>query len=309
MKTKNQNWLIIGVPKNWETALSQPMPIWGLKSRYQAEFQNMNIGDILWFYSTSPVGGIIGMGALKDKYVDNANLVWEEELKQKEVIWPLRFRIHVLKILPKIRWKTDKVRINDFNLFWQIGFHLLKEEQARELFKRSEKIFGAISKEKLFTGATISEPLLIREKLPLYIPREEKLTITHRELQERVAEIGKLQFYYTEVEYPIELPGENKSLDAVWKREIDGSPTFAFEIELSGMIEKAVERLKFSFRKWNSRPRIIVPKEIFKKVHNILVAGDKDFSSQIKLYEPVQIVELLNRKRELKIMEQNLDLY
>jgi hypothetical protein len=38
MTNKVKNWLIIGVPKNWETALSQPVPLWGLKPRYQAEF-------------------------------------------------------------------------------------------------------------------------------------------------------------------------------------------------------------------------------------------------------------------------------
>lgn len=309
MKSKMQNWLVIGIPKNWETATSQPVPIWGLKPRYQAEFQAMNIGDILWFYSTSPVGGVIGVGVVKDKYIDNVNLVWEEELKRKEVIWPLRFRIHVLKILPKARWKTDRIKINDFGLFWQVGFQLLKGKRVVELFKRIERIFGLISEEKLFTGATIAEPLLIKEKPPIYIPTEEKLIVPHKELQEQVAEIGKLQFYYTEVEYPIELPSEKKNLDVVWKREIDGAPTFAFEIELSGMLEKAVERLKFAFRKWNSRPRIVIPKEHVKKAYNIITVSNKDFSQQIKIYEPIQIMELLNRKHELKTVEQNLDMY
>lgn len=309
MKEAVQSWLVIGIPKNWETALSQPVPIWGLKPRYQAGFQTMNIGDILWFHSTSPIGGIIGMGIVKDKYIDNVNLVWEEELKQKEVIWPLRFRIHVLKVLPKYRWKIDRIKISDFNLFWQVGFQLLKDAHVIELFKRTKKIFGTASEEMLFTGATITQPSLVREKQTLYTPAQEKLSIPHKELQEQVAEIGKLQFYYTEIEHPIELPGEKKNLDVVWKREIDGVPTFAFEIELSGMIEKAIERLRFAFKKWNSRPRIVIPKEILKSVHNILSASDRDFSEQIKIYEPPQITELLNKKRDLKTIEQNLEIY
>jgi len=309
MINKFKNWLIIGVPKNWETALSQPVPIWGLKPRYQAEFQSMNIGDILWFYSTSPVGGIIGVGIAKDKYVDNINLIWEEELKRKEVIWPLRFRIHALKVLPITRWKTDRIKINDFNLFWQTGFQLLQEDHAEELFRRVEKTFGIVNRDELFTGATITESLLIKEKPSFYIPVKAEIVNSHKELQEQIAEIGKLQFYYTEMEYPIQLSGEKKNLDVVWKREIDGVPTFAFEVELSGMIEKAVERLRFSFRKWNSRPRIIVPKELFKKINNILSLSEKDFSSQVKIYEPAQIEQLLKQKRELKTIEQNLALY
>jgi hypothetical protein len=307
---KIKNWLVMGVPENWDTALSQPVPIWGLKPRYQAEFQIMNVGDLLWFYSTAPIAGIIGVGTVKDKYVDNVNLIWEEELKQKEVIWPLRFRIHVLKVLPKERWRTDKIKINDFNLFWRVGFQLLKEEHAIKLFERARKFFGIQNEKNLFTGTTIIQPL-IKEEYPLYIPShlKKELIISHDELKNKIAEIGKLQFYYTETEYPIELPGEKKNLDVVWKREIDGVPTFAFEVELSGAIEKAIERLKFSFRKWNSRPRIVIPKESIKKVYNILTVSDRDFSQQIKIYEPIQITELLDRKRELKTVEQNLDIY
>jgi hypothetical protein len=35
----------------------------------------MNIGDILWFYATRPVAGVIGIGLVKDKYIDTVNLV------------------------------------------------------------------------------------------------------------------------------------------------------------------------------------------------------------------------------------------
>jgi len=170
MIRKIQNWLVIGIPKNWETALSQPVPIWGLKPRYQTEFQAMNIGDLLWFYSTSPIGGVIGVGTVKDKYVDNINLIWEEELKKKETIWPLRFRIHVLKVLPQTRWKTDRIKINDFGLFWQVGFQSLKSEHASELFARAQEPLGAINQENLFAGATIIESPVMREEQMAYPP-------------------------------------------------------------------------------------------------------------------------------------------
>ena len=311
MRKKVQNWLVVGVPKNWETAFDQPVPIWGLKLRYQVEFQALDIGDLLWFYATSPISGIIGVGAVKDKYVDNINLVWEEELKLKEVIWPQRFRIHILKALPQAQWKTHKVKINDFNLIWQVGFQLFREKHAIELLKRAKDTFGVIREEDFFAGATIIPPSIVKEKQPLYIPSlEGKLAISHRELQDQIAEIGKLQFYHTEIEHPIELPGEKKNLDVVWKREVDGVPTFAFEVELSGMLEKAIERLKFAFRKWNSRPRIIIPEKFTKKVHNLLtVAEGKEFLKEFRIYEPVQIIELLSKKRKLKSTEQNLGIY
>ncbi|MBC7074168.1 hypothetical protein H5T58_02150, partial [Candidatus Parcubacteria bacterium] len=110
-------------------------------------------------------------------------------------------------------------------------------------------------------------------------------------------------------EYPIELPSEKKNIDVVWKREADGVPTFAFEVEISGILEKAVERLKFAFRKWNTRPRILVPEKLVKKVHNILSTSEKDFVREFKIYVPNQISELLTKKRELRRLEQNLELY
>src|SRR3972149_11879848 len=118
-----QSWLLIGITKNWDKALSQPVPIWGLKTRNQSDFNYMKIGDLLWFYSTSPVSGVIGIGALKDKYIDNANLVWDEEIKNRKVIWPLRFRIQVLKVLPAFKWQDNNIKINDFGLFWQTTLH------------------------------------------------------------------------------------------------------------------------------------------------------------------------------------------
>lgn len=309
MNKQVQNWLVVGVIQNWETALSQPVPLWGLKTRYQAEFQTLNIGDMLWFYATAPVKGVIGLGVIKDKYTDDMNLVWDDELKQKEVIWPLRFRIHVLKMISRNQWKTDCIKINDFNLIWQMGFQLLKDEHVSMLIERSKILFNGVSERDLFSGATITETLKVREKAPSYIVPEKVGVSTHRDLQLQIAEIGKLQYYHTQIEYPIELTGENKNLDVVWKREISGVPTLAFEVELSGGIEKAITRLKFAYSRWNSRPRIVVPKDFSKKVHNVLATEDRNFVKEFRMYETRQIIELLNKKRELKTLEQNLGIY
>lgn len=296
------NWILIGVTKNWERALSHPVPIWGLKEKDKYNFEAMEIGDLIWFYSTSPIKGIIGVGLIKDKYVDTINLFWDEEKVKKEVIWPLRFRIQVLKVLPRHLWKTDKILIDDFNIFWQTSIIKLASSLATEIYKRASKNFGITSSENLYSGTTIQKILQVREAGPEY-------SISHRELQEEIAEIGKLQFYYTELEYLLGLPGEKKNIDVVWKREIDGAPTFSFEVELAGMLEKAIERLKFAFRKWNSRPRLIVEENFIKKVNNIISAEERDFVDQMKIYRPEQISDILKKKQELKGLEEELRLY
>ncbi|MCM8784976.1 MAG: hypothetical protein NC827_05540 [Candidatus Omnitrophica bacterium] len=215
-------------------------------------------------------------------------------IKTKKAIWPLRFRIQVLKVLSTDKWEIDRIKIDDFNIFLQTSLQLLKQEHVQEIFKRAEKLFGFgnFNLENLFSGATIIQPLVKdNEKGHSYIPLEKTL-IKHEELKKQIAEIGKLQLYYTQTEYPIELVREKKNLDVVWKREIDGVPTYAFEIELSGMFEKTIRRLEFAFRRWNSEPRIVIPQEDIDKVYNVLTTTDRDFIQKIKIYEPNQIIEL-----------------
>ncbi len=304
-----QNWLVIGVPRNWEIALTQPVPLWGLKESFQLEFNSLRIGDLLWLYATSPIKGVIGVGTVKDKYVDIKNLVWEKEIEEEKVIWPLRFRIHVLRVLPMKDWTKRQIKIEDFNIFWQRGFHLLTPEHAMELMRRASDIFGVIDQESVFSGATIIEDTMVRENRYEYITEKKQDKISHKKVQEEIAEIGKLQFYYTELEYPIQLPDERKNLDVVWKRELNGVPTFAFEVELSGMIERAIERLKFANKIYNSRPRLVVPEELLSKVNNIISSSERDFRETFRVYTPSQIQELIQIKRQLRALEQNLALY
>jgi hypothetical protein len=296
-----QSWLLIGIKKNWEKALTQPIPIWGLKTRNQSDFNSIKIGDLLWFYSTSPVKGVIGIGTVKDKYIDNVNLVWDEEVKSRNIIWPLRFRIQVLKVLPVHRWKEDNIKINDFGLFWQTTLHLLNENQVSELLKRTSKSLGNIDLENLYAGASITHSEKVNDRsIQFEDTAEKKFELNHSTLKNQIAEIGKLQAYYSEVEYPILLPNERKNLDVIWKRELEGVPTYAFEIELSGMLERAIDRLVISFKKWNSRPRIIIPDNYSNKLKNLIDLTDSDFYNNIKIYKPAQISELYDLKTNLK---------
>lgn len=306
------NWLVIGSVQNWETALSQPVPIWGLKPAHSAAFDSLQPGDTVWFYATAPVSGVVGLGLVKDKYFDKNNPIWPDELKEKKVIWPYRFRIQVLKVVDSQRWKHEKVDIRDFRLFWQNGFQQLRADHAVELMQRFQTAFALALGENLFSGATITSHPVAGDSFDAYKAAptsESRLDLSHRGLQEAIAEIGKLQFYHSQLEYPIELPGEGKNLDAVWKREINGVPTFAFEVELSGGLEKALLRLMYAFNQWNSRPRIIVPDGFFQKVTNIAKSQDRSFSQQLRMYDPPQIAGLLSKKRELRDLERSLDIY
>jgi hypothetical protein len=131
------HWLVIGSVENWLTALSQPVPIWGLRPAHNAAFEALQTGDTVWFYAKSPVTGVTGLGLVKDKYLDKTNLIWPEEHKERRVIWPCRFRIQVLNVVGSQHWKADKIDIRDFRLFWQNGFQQLRPEHASELLNSS----------------------------------------------------------------------------------------------------------------------------------------------------------------------------
>jgi hypothetical protein len=306
MPDNHRSWLVIGIPENWDTSLAQPIPLWGLKTHYTTQFASMRDGDFVWIYVTAPVSGVVGVGVVKDKYIDNARLTWADEINEQKIIWPLRFRIHLLKLIPRVSWQSDKISIGDFGLNMQRGFQQLDGNHVATLAQRSEWIAGA----DIYRGATIVETKVLEPGASYVAASQvEKPPTTHRDLQELVAEIGKLQYYHTELEYPIDLKDEHKSLDVVWKREITGAPTFAFEIELSTGLEKAIVRLKFAYKRWNSRPRIIIPTEDFRRLQNIVTAEDREFAQQLRVYEPTQVTNLLERKRGLKSLEQDLGIY
>ncbi|MCM8764348.1 MAG: hypothetical protein NC830_03155 [Candidatus Omnitrophica bacterium] len=302
-----KHWLVIGVKENWCTALQQPIPVWGLKDSYYREFRGLSSGDFIWMYVTKPVSGIIGAGIVRDTYIDRKNLIWREELEKGSVIWPLRFRMQILKVLPVYDWETAKISIKDFSLMWQRGFQQIPEDMAMEIFTRSQKVFSAVSLEGLLKGPSINQIPVVRESDIEKVP--EPVFDSHSLIQNQIAEIGKLQSYHTQLEYPLSLPGERKNIDVVWKREISGVPTFVFEIELSGMIEKAIDRLEFALNQWNSRPRLVVPEEIKIKVTNKINLKPAYFSRSAKLYNPEQIADLLEKKRQLRDIERELELY
>ncbi len=306
MAINHTSWLVIGIPENWDTSLAHPIPLWGLKPHYSTAFQLLREGDVLWIYVTAPVKGIVGVGYLKDKYIESSNLFWPEECEKRKVIWPFRFRIHLQKCIARNLWESKKIPIGDFGLNWQIGFQSLDDKQAAELAKRSQAVLG----NDIYTGATIVAPTVGESgSVDLTPPEMEKPSPKHRDLQVMVAEIGKLQYYHAELEYPIDLAGEHRSLDVVWKREVGGAPSFAFEVELSTGLEKAVGRLKFAYKRWNSRPRIIVPSDDVGRVRNILTAEEREFGEQLRVYEPSQLIDLLEKKKHLKDIEQELGIY
>ncbi len=205
------------------------------------------------------------------KYFDDKNLIWADEIKTRQAIWVFRFRFKLLKVIEPQFWKNEKIKISDFNLNWQIGFQQLSKEHIEKLIERSKNLF-AINGD-FYTGASIIKPAAEEKK------EYEEQTNIHDDLKRKIALIGMLQNFYTEEEYQISLQAERKNIDVVWKREIKGVPTYGFKIELSGNIEKAIQRLKIAHQLWTK----------------ILISE--------------QVVQLFSKKKDLRDYEASLGIY
>lgn len=241
------------------------------------------------------------MAAIREKYVDEKTPLWPDQVRDRKVIWPQRFRLDIKKLIPEEEWGSRAVRITDFGLFWQKGFQRLSLEHDRELARRFRERYRWDDLECIEKGRTIESPAVAEPS--------ESVEGTHRSLQEILAEIGRLQHYHSQLEYPIPLEGLERTLDVVWKREMSGVPTFAFEVERSGAVEKAVLRLKFAYDRWNTRPCIVVPQDLYPDVRAIVSAQEARFSERVRICSEEEILELHRRKRDLRSLEQKMGIY
>ncbi|MEM3421421.1 MAG: EVE domain-containing protein [Candidatus Hadarchaeum sp.] len=76
-----QVWICVGKVENWETAISGN--IWGVKERQKNLWEKLQKGDLLLFYATSPVSGIIGVAKIDNKVIQDKPLWPEEREKNK----------------------------------------------------------------------------------------------------------------------------------------------------------------------------------------------------------------------------------
>ncbi|HXG51492.1 MAG TPA: hypothetical protein VNN77_08835 [candidate division Zixibacteria bacterium] len=298
----SEAWIIIGAVENWRAALNQPIPLWGLRESYGKDFARLPTSGVAWLYATSPVKGVIGLAVIREKYIDESTPLWPEEIQKRRVIWPLRFRLEVTKLIPETEWESAAIAVNDFRLFWQKGFQKLSAEQNRELAERFLRRYRWNNFRDIENGPTIESPAMVAEA-----PRGSEPP--HRRLQEILAEVGRLQHYHSQLEYPIAPEGSRKTLDVVWKREMSGVPAFAFQVEFSGAVEQAVLRLKFAYDNWNSRPCIVAPSDVHRPILDIVSSQPAAFAASVRLCSDGQILELHRRKQELRSLEQQLGIY
>ncbi len=232
--------------------------IWGFRSgrMNQAYFAQLVPGDPLLLYVTREVGGFIGLATAREKYIDRETPYWPDEVRARRVIYPLRMRMDLELVLPQELWSNLKMsrRLVPYTLR---GFAPLDDALAAPIVARMEREWRVASRQ---ARPTLVTPGPAGEELRETPPQQQP---AHNELKAMLVDVGKFQNYVTAVEYQIPLPDQQLRLDVVWKRELEGVPTFAFEVELSGNVERA------AFARWNSRPYLIVGNDDVARARNM----------------------------------------
>jgi predicted RNA-binding protein len=284
-------WLVVGEPKNWETAFIHK-DIWGLRPSQFSLWERIQENDKVIFYATTPVKGVIGHGVVRTKFQQDKPL-WPEEIEKRKVIWPLRFEFDVGSRLPQDRWTSD--RLVSKELMPRAGFQLLNEGLGAKLVEYMSSIVYTPAKEEV---SMFSDTVASYEK----DQRKEKTSTPHNDIQKSLVEIGKMQGYIAESEYPC----DGKRLDVVWKKLDRAVPTRVFEIQVGGDIYHALGKLKHASDLWNSHIFIVAPETERDKVNTLLSGTFHEISNHIGFIELGQVEELYKRKKSYWDFEKDL---
>lgn len=265
-------WLAVGSIENWKDAFGKGN-IWGLEQKKRKQWDSIQLSDTVFFYGMRPVAGVIGYGIIKTKFRQTQPL-WPEEIKRGIVLWPLCFEFNVDYCLPPDRWETDKVTSELLRFKAGLSFRLLDTPLAEEI----------ISKFKEWQGGEAEHPAI------------------HKEIKQKLVEIGKLQNYIAEEEYPFALG----NLDVVWRRVEQSVPTYVFEVCVKGDLYHDLAKLKHAFDLWNSHIFVVASKTNKTKVSHLLSGSFHEISERLKFIDLEKVRELHRHKKYLIDLEKEI---
>lgn len=277
-----QFWLIVGSEKNWKVAF-ESNNLWRLKDfrELRSLWNMLREGDGLLFYVSKPVHGIVGLGYIVTKF-KQTNPLWPEEIKRNEVIWPLRFEFDVEYCLPPSLWKSHRYTSHDLQMISRMVFQCYPIEEVNA------------ARVALDLKPLIETASLVTTELRV---ATEPTTIRHDDIRAYLAEIGHIQGYIADEEYPL----ESTRLDVVWRRVERSVPTFVFEVQIGGDIYHAMAKLKHAFDLWNSHIFLVATMSDKGKYQELLSGTFHEVADPMRFIDVMSVKELLEKKRDYKI--------
>lgn len=242
---------------------------------------------------------IVGGGKIEDKFIQREPL-WPDEIEENKLKYPLRFTFTIDYLLNEEDWKTQGIDIVNF-----INLNLGRGAFADLLrggvnFIRYNGIINFLYEQ--FNNKFKHK--ISYTTVPIMLTKEiEDKSNLHNILKELVFQIGSMNKFLSQKEYPI----DNMILDVVWRRVEKGSPTYVFEIQVGGDIYHALSKLKHAFDLWNSNIFLIVysNKDIYKSTR-LLDGTFHEIKDKVKIIPSKEIEELFKRKQSWIELEKKL---
>lgn len=285
-------WLVVGSVKNWQTAFEHNN-IWGLRETQRYLWETISEGDRLIFYATKPVGGLIGCGLVRTKFKQNTPL-WPQEFEERKVIWPFRFEFDVEYCLSPNIWEVKKLISKE--LWPRSGFQHLPDTTGYKLYNLVQNLGYSVGEQPM---SSIGDAVQLTNS---YTDNNRRVITTHDSIQVALVEIGKLQNFIAEPEYPY----ETEKFDVVWRRVMNSVPTYVFEVQISGNIYQAIAKLKHAHDIWNSHIFLVSHTDDFNKASSLLSGTFNEINSRLKLIDCNKINKLLELKKTYRDFEKNL---
>lgn len=280
-------WIVPGSEDNWRQSLLS-RGIWGLENRIYKKLYWLAIkpDDLILFYVTGKVKGVIGYGTVRSKFYQDIPL-WAAEIKEGVARWPLRFEFDIDFILPEEKWEYSKFPIPGGGRF--------RQPLILETWEDIKPIID-------FLNPGASEDILKKSIINIEADLNEISSPTHDEIKKLIVEIGKLQGYIASSEYQM---GSNR-LDAVWRRLPESVPTYVFEVQIGGDIYHALGKLKHAFDIWNSRIFIVASTTDISIVNQLLSGTFHEIIPFLKFINIEKIQSLYKAKSNIYEIEREV---
>ena len=282
-------WIVPGSEENWKQAFISK-GIWGLKETKLDKIYWLAIepNDVILFYVSSGVKGVVGYGIVRGKFYQDIPL-WKAEIQEGRVKWPLRFEFDVEFLLPKDKWKDEKIPVPGGGEFRQ-----------PLIFKNWEEIEPII----LALNPSASVESLQKISIPVSPLKVEEFSPTHENIKNLLLEIGRLQGFIANTEFPM----GTERLDVVWRRLPESVPTYVFEAQVGGDLYHALGKLKHAHDIWNSRIFLVASVDTLGAVNKLLSGTFHEIQPVLRFIETEKIKSLHQSKQNIYQLERDLGL-
>lgn len=124
----------------------------------------------------------------------------------------------------------------------------------------------------------------------------------HAQIVDSLLEIGRLQNYLSQKEYPM---GKAR-LDVVWRRVQRSVPNFVFEVQISGNMYQALAKLKHAYDIWNSNIYLVLLDADKKQLDELLSGTFHEIRDRVRVLNEATVKRLIDLKKEIRDIESRL---